>query len=409
MTLSGPALDRRFHELTAFLSEQLALWRPRPMRRLPLPWEDAQPRLAAFLRALPLEAVEKAEGEPFPELPGAPPPYPELARRGRALCELGFFSAAEHHQPGPRPAKIKARKWRQITAFTAAAGPALIQSQGPLLDWCGGKAHLGRLLASAQRRPLILVEREPSLCLAARRLALDEDGLVFEAAEADAFASPARAALARAGAAVALHACGALGAELLLRGAEAGLAAMALAPCCHHRILGAELRPRSRSGRRAFTEGAPLTRDDLRLATTEFVPGRPATLARRRRWMERRIGFDILARQATDATETLAVPHFPPAWVKQPFAEFCARLSAHSGRAIPAAFDEARTLAAAAERAREVRALALPRLLFRRPLELWLQLDRALALEEKSYAAELGRFCPRAVSPRDLLLIARRA
>ena len=46
--------------------------------------------------------------------------------------------------------------------------------------------------------------------------------------------------------------------------------------------------------------------------------------------------------------------------------------------------------------------------LFRRPLELWLVLDRALFLEEQGYSVRLGTFCDYPLTPRNLLLLAER-
>jgi len=57
----------------------------------------------------------------------------------------------------------------------------------------------------------------------------------------------------------------------------------------------------------------------------------------------------------------------------------------------------------------EVRNLELLRNLFRRPLELWLLLDRALYLQEQGYHVKLGTFCDYQLSPRNLLLLAERA
>jgi len=56
----------------------------------------------------------------------------------------------------------------------------------------------------------------------------------------------------------------------------------------------------------------------------------------------------------------------------------------------------------------EVRNLELLRGLFRRPLELWLNLDRALFLVEQGYVVRLGSFCETAFTPRNLLLLAER-
>jgi hypothetical protein len=47
--------------------------------------------------------------------------------------------------------------------------------------------------------------------------------------------------------------------------------------------------------------------------------------------------------------------------------------------------------------------------LFRRPLELWLNLDRALFLAEQGYFVRLGTFCDTSLTPRNLLLLAERA
>ena len=52
--------------------------------------------------------------------------------------------------------------------------------------------------------------------------------------------------------------------------------------------------------------------------------------------------------------------------------------------------------------------MELVRHLFRRPLELWLVLDRALFLQEQGYRVELREFCPRHLTPRNILIHAER-
>jgi hypothetical protein len=46
--------------------------------------------------------------------------------------------------------------------------------------------------------------------------------------------------------------------------------------------------------------------------------------------------------------------------------------------------------------------------LFRRPLELWLVLDRALYLQERGYEVKLGTFCAPTLTPRNVLLVAEK-
>jgi len=84
-------------------------------------------------------------------------------------------------------------------------------------------------------------------------------------------------------------------------------------------------------------------------------------------------------------------------------------VAARKGLALPAAIDFDAWERLGQRRFAEVTALDLPRQRFRRLLELWLVLDRALFLQEAGYAASIGTFCARDVSPRNLLLQARRA
>ncbi|MNE62192.1 hypothetical protein D3C76_1770990 [compost metagenome] len=60
------------------------------------------------------------------------------------------------------------------------------------------------------------------------------------------------------------------------------------------------------------------------------------------------------------------------------------------------------------QRLAEVRNLELLRNLFRRPLEMWLVLDRGLYLQEQGYRVQLGVFCEQPLTPRNLMLLAER-
>ena len=64
--------------------------------------------------------------------------------------------------------------------------------------------------------------------------------------------------------------------------------------------------------------------------------------------------------------------------------------------------------AAGWKRLAQVRNLELVRGLFRRPLELWLVLDRALYLQENGYDVRVGEFCDSHLTPRNLMLLAQR-
>lgn len=87
------------------------------------------------------------------------------------------------------------------------------------------------------------------------------------------------------------------------------------------------------------------------------------------------------------------------AWLERPYADYCRELAALKGLPEPAARDWQALEAAGWKRLAMVRNLELVRALFRRPLELWLLLDRCLYLVEQGYSVRLGEFCPTSLSP----------
>ena len=52
----------------------------------------------------------------------------------------------------------------------------------------------------------------------------------------------------------------------------------------------------------------------------------------------------------------------------------------------------------------EMEKMSLVQQVFRRPLEIWLALDRAIYLQEKGYEASIEEFCERSITPRNLLI-----
>ena len=122
--------------------------------------------------------------------------------------------------------------------------------------------------------------------------------------------------------------------------------------------------------------------------------------------MARRLGFDLLQRQLRQTDDYLPTPSLPSAWLQKPFADYCRDLAALKGLTINSAPDWQVLEAAGWQRLAEVRNLELLRNLFRRPLELWLVLDRALYLREQGYNVRLGTFCAHHLTPRNLLLLA---
>ena len=124
--------------------------------------------------------------------------------------------------------------------------------------------------------------------------------------------------------------------------------------------------------------------------------------------MARRLGFDGLQRQLRQCDEYLSTPSLPSAWLNKPFAEYCKDLAALKNLSTTGTEDWAALEAAGWERLAHVRNLELVRGLFRRPLELWLVLDRALYLQEHGYDVHVGEFCDSSLTPRNVMVIAQR-
>ncbi|MCW8156056.1 methyltransferase [Stutzerimonas stutzeri] len=395
---ASPSLLQRFQALDRFLSEHQALWSPRPFVCRRLPWENDYPELAAWLRARSLADAETAHNQPG-EL-DAPAPFPQLAA---IACELGQIDelpasdlpAVEHRQN----LDIPGRKSLQIQAF----GARLRFREKPLhwLDWCAGKGHLGRHLAR-DGAALTCLEWDEALVEAGAQLS-QRLGIAASHRCQDVLAACAAEQLHAFHTPVALHACGDLHVRLLKLAIDKQCRQLAVAPCCYNRTANERYTPLSQAARASSLQ---LSRDDLGLPLSETVTAGARERRTRDQSMAWRLGFDTLQRRLRQQDDYLPTPSLPSAWLKKDFADYCRDLAAL--KQLPAPSDENWTTLERAgwQRLAEVRNLELVRGLFRRPLELWLLLDRALLLEEQGYRVRLGTFCPSQLTPRNLLLLA---
>lgn len=400
MTLTGPALRERFQALDDFLVAHQHLWRPKPFTCLELPWEAEHAELAAWLRGRSLEQADAEHNHPE-RLP-APAPFPELAHRA---VELSMLGELPEQALGPLPERLSVdvpgRKWQQIAAF---AGRLQFQRQPRhWLDWCSGKGHLGRLLAQGGQH-LTCLEYDPQLVEAGQRLSqrlhIDAQHL-----QQDVLAADAGERLRAEHSPVALHACGDLHVRLLQLASAAGCAQLAVAPCCYNRIAAEYYQPLSTPARASALQ---LSVDDLRLPLAETVTAGQRLRRQRDLSMARRLAFDLLQRRQRGVDEYLPTPSLPVSWLDKDFVAYCRDLAELKGVALHGTIDWPALEADGWQRLARVRNLELVRGLFRRPLELWLLLDRALYLEERGYRVRLGSFCAHQLTPRNLLLLAER-
>jgi hypothetical protein len=277
---------------------------------------------------------------------------------------------------------------------------------GPFIDWCAGKGHLGRLLARRSGRAGLALERDPALIRAGEELALEEAApLRFVEADVldDDLPRILGPLLGPGTTVVALHSCGLLGDRALTLARTAGARAY-LAACCYHRTAPGGHQPQSAVGRES---GLRLDREDLRFCTTEEVVARARARRLRRDELAYRAALDALLREATGEDRYHTLPRCPPAWLTGGLRTFLVEMIGAARLPLdPDRIDLDAALRAGRERSRLSRALGLVRAPFRRAVEVWLASDRAQQLAEAGQRVRLGTFCARSVTPRNILLCA---
>jgi hypothetical protein len=398
--LTGEALLARFAALDAFLIEHQALWKPRPFTYLDLPWEASYPELALWLRSRSLEDAESSHNQPC--LLNAPQPFVSLAALSLELSTAGELPAHALEAAGHRlNVDVPGRKWQQIEAFASRLSFAAPPKHW--LDWCSGKGHLGRRLLQTGQQ-LTCLEYDPALVSSGEALS-QRHHLHALHVEQDVLAPDTASLLKADHTPVALHACGDLHVRLIQLASAAGCKQLAIAPCCYNRISLAAYQPLSSAGVRSDLQ---LSLDDLSLPMSETVTAGARVRRQRDSSMARRLGFDLLQRQLRGIDEYLPTPSLPSAWLDKSFADYCHHLAALKELSTIGPQDWSGLEAAGWQRLAEVRNLELLRGLFRRPLELWLVLDRALFLSDLGYTVRLGTFCETPLTPRNFLLLAER-
>ena len=397
--LQSADLLQRFQSLDSFLCEHQTLWRPRPFVHYPhTPWETTHPQLAAWLRAQSLAHAEAAHTQPH--LLAAPEPFPQLAAQAYRLSEVGELPRSPATVlPARARADVPGRKQQQIDAFARSLD--FTHTPQHWLDWCAGKGHLGRVLAHSGGA-LTCLEYNPQLVAAGQQLS-HKLGIKAVHVAQDVMAADAATQLQANHTPVALHACGELHTRLLQLASQVGCRQLAIAPCCYNRISTPTYQPLSTTAQASTLQ---LSIDDLGLPLSETVTAGARVRRQRDQSMARRLAFDLLQRQLRGIDEYLPTPSLPSAWLDKPFSDYCKDLAALKQLPAPMAQDWQQLEQTGWQRLAEVRNLELLRGLFRRPLELWLLLDRALFLQEQGYTVRLGTFCTPQQSPRNLLLLA---
>lgn len=385
--------------LDTLLWQYREFWQFRPFEYLELPWKSRYPGLGAWLESLSPGEIDFLDSRPA-RLAEALAPWLAAAPMLEALTALPQFPKRPSLPDERLNYRIPERKWRQICAFAAS----IPLNAGPLLEWCAGVGHLGRLVARMRGVVVTCLEKNPELCQKGSELAR-RNGVQLEFYPVDVLTSEVSRYLQPGQQVLALHACGDLHRKLLQEAARLPLAALSLAPCCYHLSGNEFYRPLSSAGR-----GSPLklSRFDLQLPLQEAVVANPRAIRLRQREIIWRLGFDLLQREIRGVNRYLNVPPVRESLLGRDFPTFCRWAAAQRGVSLPGEVDFAFYERGGAERRLTVSRMELLRHFFRRPLEIWLLLDYAMFLSEQGYRVQVGEFCAKALTPRNVLIHAQR-
>ncbi|ABZ77373.1 conserved hypothetical protein [Shewanella halifaxensis HAW-EB4] len=414
---------QKLKQIDALLTQSQQLWRSRSFECEQLPWSDTFPSLAKAVWQLSddsLEAIDAcqqrlnetllpalvadlhAQGLQWQlELFSQSAIGREAIGREEKLVDEQLTPSAEQAQlldDADEPhfcAHIKGRKWQQINAFVAI----LPRDSTPVLEWCAGKGHLGRLIAKAHQREVVSLEWQQSLCdageLFAAKWKLPQTFIC-----ADAFAGQSEQ-LHTEQLAVALHACGDLHVTLLKHASNAGTKQLVISPCCYHLIQAKLYEALSMVTKASELK---LSRADLQLPLQQSVIANDKHKGYRLQEMAWRLGFDALQRKVRGLDEYLPVPAIRLSQLNDEFAVFCRWAADAKGLVLPADIDWLEYQIIGEQRQRLTRRIDLVAHLFRALLEQWLLLDRVCFLEEQGYRVSLSEFCPNSVTPRNALI-----
>ena len=296
---------------------------------------------------------------------------------------------------------VPGRKLEQILAMGESALSDHYGSEW--LEWCSGKGFLGRILAQQSEQKVTSFEWQRSLCDSGQEIA-DAQHLNMTFVQGDAFSSSSQRVFNSNQHAVALHACGDLHVKLLQNCVAHQLPAVTISPCCYHLIQDESYQALSLLAQRSQLA---LSKADLRIPLQETVTGGERVKRHRQLEMIYRLGFSALLKGELAVGEYVPVPSIKKSQLDDGFQAFCEWAAAKKSLELPnVEFEQYRQIGEMMFWKMEK--FSLIQQVFRRPLELWLALDKAMYLQEQGYHVTLSEFCEKKVTPRNILIHAHK-
>ncbi|HEX5792865.1 MAG TPA: methyltransferase, partial [Rheinheimera sp.] len=202
---------------------------------------------------------------------------------------------------------------------------------------------------------------------------------------------------------VALHACGQLHITMLQQAVQAGCQQLQLVPCCYHLIPQPHYQPLSDQG---VARDLQLNKDDLKLVVQGQVTAGERIEKLRATEVLWRLAYDELRIELSGQSHYRPLASVAKHWFSGDLAAFAGWAAAQHQLSLPPKVDWPHYLQRAVRRLALVQRIELVRHLFRRPLELWLALDKALYLQQHGYQVNLSELCDYQITPRNMLLSA---
>lgn len=393
----------RFRALTTLLLKHQVIWKTAVFPRTDFAYLCHYHDVLDYLSNIADHQIDDLQANDHDLLQGLGKVFPDALN----LAELTHFSQAAKRIPLATPAfwntDIPGRKEQQVLAFSRALG----RIDQPLLEWCCGKQHLSRLLAEVHQQPALGLDIDQDLIAQARILA-DKRHLssTIESTCCDVLSDQVEQHIHAEQHLIALHACGGLHTRLLELAAKHRVTRLSFSPCCYHRFLeSADYQPLSQAG---LKSGLGITQEELRLAVRETQTASKSETLKRKTLQAWRLGFDCLQRDILQTDRYLPTPSLSSKVLQQGFQSFCEHLAQLKELEIKAGINFDRYQEQGMHRFQRYQRVELFRMVFRRALECWLVVDKALFLEEQGYACEISQFCSADISPRNLLIKAKR-
>lgn len=384
--------SKEFDQLDTLLFNTRQYWQISPFSCLELPWKS-NPQLQNSLLSLTSDTLEQLDNSDkalrlFIE--------PLISTKLDIINDLPIRKAAIEPTQSYFKAGIKGRKWSQIERFESLLP---IKDQ-PVVEWCSGKGHLGRLISLHRKNSVTSLEWQKDLCHQGTSLAakynIDQNFI-----EADAFSPEVINILKPSQHVVALHACGDLHAILLKHSAKKQVSGLSIAPCCYHLTRSTYYQPLSIAAKRSNLH---LSHQDLNLSMQQTVVAKKRNRGYRTTEVAWRLGFDLLQRHLRASNEYLTLPSIKQSLLTGTFENFCHWACDIKKLTLTAdiSFDDYEQQGY--QRQSTNKRIELVTHAFRQLIERWLLLDRVIFMEEQGYNVSLFNFCESTTTPRNAMI-----